>query len=87
MKSTTFLHYIWFTVDSSDRDYTKYPNPFQFVCENFSEYFKNIKVFPKLRYIGVLDDKTTETNITNWQIDKKGNKYIITLIIYHFRSY
>jgi len=45
MKSTTYLHYIGFTIDSSDRDYTKYPNPFNFVCENFSEYFKNIKVF------------------------------------------
>jgi len=50
MKSTTFLHYIGFTIDSADRDYTKYPNPFQFVCENFSEYFKNIKIF-QLIYI------------------------------------
>jgi hypothetical protein len=45
MKSTTYLQYIGFTIDSVDRDYTKYPNPFQFVCEQFSETFKNIKVF------------------------------------------
>jgi hypothetical protein len=45
MKSTTYLQYIGFTIDSADRDYTKYPNPFQFVCEQFSETFKNVKVF------------------------------------------
>jgi hypothetical protein len=45
MKSTTYLQYISFTIDSVDRDYTKYPNPFSFVCDRFSEYFKNIKVF------------------------------------------
>lgn len=45
MKSTTYLQYIGFTIDSIDRDYTKYPNPFQFVCEQFSETFKNVKVF------------------------------------------
>ena len=45
MKSATFLQYVGFTIDSIDRDYTKYPNPFQFVCEQFSETFKNIKVF------------------------------------------
>ena len=45
MKSTTYLQYIGFTIDSVDRDYTKYPNPFQFVCEQFSETFKNVKVF------------------------------------------
>lgn len=45
MKSSTYLQYIGFTIDSVDRDYTKYPNPFQFVCEQFSETFKNVKVF------------------------------------------
>jgi hypothetical protein len=45
MKSSTYLQYVGFTIDSIDRDYTKYPNPFQFVCEQFSETFKNVKVF------------------------------------------
>jgi hypothetical protein len=45
MKSTTYLQYITFTIDTSDRDYTKYPNPFDFVTDKFSEYFKNVKVF------------------------------------------
>jgi hypothetical protein len=45
MKSTTYLQYITFTIDTSDRDYTKYPNPFDFVTDKFSEYFKNVKIF------------------------------------------
>lgn len=45
MKSTTYLQYVSLTIDSADRDYTKYPNPFNFVCERFTEFFKNIKVF------------------------------------------
>ena len=45
MKSTTYLQYVTLTIDSTDRDYTKYPNPFDFVTERFSEFFKNIKVF------------------------------------------
>lgn len=45
MKSTTYLQYVTLTIDSTDRDYTKYPNPFNFVCDRFTEFFKNIKVF------------------------------------------
>jgi hypothetical protein len=45
MKSTTYLQYITFTIDTTDRDYTKYPNPFNFVTDKFSEYFKNVKIF------------------------------------------
>ena len=45
MKSTTYLQYVTLTIDSTDRDYTKYPNPFNFVSERFTEFFKNIKVF------------------------------------------
>jgi len=45
MKSTTYLQYVTLTIDSSDRDYTKYPNPFNFMTDRFTEFFKNIKVF------------------------------------------
>jgi hypothetical protein len=45
MKSTTYLQYVTLTIDSSDRDYAKYPNPFNFMTDRFSEFFKNIKVF------------------------------------------
>jgi len=45
MKSTTYLQYVTLTIDSADRDYTKYPNPFNFMTDRFTEFFKNIKIF------------------------------------------
>jgi hypothetical protein len=45
MKSTAYLQYVTLTIDSADRNYTKYPNPFNFMTELFTEFFKNIKVF------------------------------------------
>jgi hypothetical protein len=45
MKSSTYLQYVTLTIDSTDRDYTKYPNPFNFMTDRFTEFFKNIKVF------------------------------------------
>jgi len=44
-KQITYLQYVSFTIDTNDRDYSKYPNPFSFVCDRFTEYFENIKIF------------------------------------------
>ena len=41
----TFLQYVSFTIDTNDRDYLKFPNPFDFVTPIFTENFKNIKIF------------------------------------------
>jgi hypothetical protein len=44
-KPITYLQYISFTIDTNDRDYSKYPNPFSFVSDQFTEQFKNVKIF------------------------------------------
>ena len=44
-KPITQLQYVSFTLDSIDRDYSKYPNPFSFVSDRFTEQFTNIKIF------------------------------------------
>jgi hypothetical protein len=44
-KPITYLQYVAFTIDTNDRDYSKYPNPFSFVTNIFTEHFKNIKIF------------------------------------------
>ena len=44
-KQITYLQYISFTIDTNDRDYSKYPNPFSFVSDRFTEQFTNVKIF------------------------------------------
>jgi hypothetical protein len=44
-KASTYLQYVAFTIDTNDRDYSKYPNPFSFVSDRFTEYFENVKIF------------------------------------------
>lgn len=44
-KPITYLQYVAFTIDTNDRDYSKYPNPFSFVTNIFTEHFKNVKIF------------------------------------------
>lgn len=63
MKSSTYLQYVTLTIDSTDRDYTKYPNPFDFVCDRFTEFFKNIKVF-QIFYLTVPQYNLIELPIT-----------------------
>jgi len=44
-KPVTFLQYVAFTIDTNDRDYRKFPNPFDYVTPRFTEEFKNVKIF------------------------------------------
>jgi hypothetical protein len=44
-KAITYLQYVAFTIDTNNRDYDKYPNPFSFVSDRFTEYFENVKIF------------------------------------------
>jgi len=71
MKSTTYLQYVTLTIDSTDRDYTKYPNPFNFVSERFTEFFKNIKVF-QIFYLTL-----PQFNITKEELTKDPTYYDI----------
>jgi len=44
-ESVTWLQYISSTIDSKDRDYAKYPNPFNFQTSKLPEFYKNVKIF------------------------------------------
>jgi len=89
-KPITYLQYVSFTVDTNDRDYTKYPNPFNFVTNRFSEFFKNIKIFqiyyitlPQYNLIRILQPQDDNYNfmlnfITNNQVT--NNQLIIRQI-------
>ena len=44
-RPVTYLQYISFTIDTNDRDYLKYPNPFNYVTDRFTEEFTNVKIF------------------------------------------
>ncbi len=63
-KAVTFLQYISFTLDTNDRDYTKYPNPFDFVSDSFIEEFKNVKIF-QIFYLTL-----PQLNLTRVTLDK-----------------
>lgn len=64
MKSTTYLQYVTLTIDSADRDYTKYPNPFNFMTDRFTEFFKNIKVF-QIYYLTVPQFNLVQISLTH----------------------
>ena len=51
-ESVNWLQYISSTIDSKDRDYAKYPNPFNFQTSPLPEYYKNVKIF-QMYYISL----------------------------------
>jgi len=68
-KPITYLQYVAFTIDTNDRDYSKYHNPFSFVTNIFTEKFKNVKIFqifyitlPQLNLIKI--SQTIDANYT-----------------------
>ena len=63
-QSVTYLQYISSTIDSKDRDYTKYPNPFNFMTEKLPEFYKNIKIF-QMFYISLPQFNLLQQPITN----------------------
>jgi hypothetical protein len=63
-QSVTYLQYISSTIDSKDRDYTKYPNPFNFITEKLPEFYKNTKIF-QMYYISLPQFNLLQQPITN----------------------
>jgi len=49
-KPVTNIQYVVLVIDTNNRDYQKYPNPFNFVTDRFTEEFKNVKIF-QMMYI------------------------------------
>ena len=81
-KSVTYLQYISSTIDSKDRDYTKYLNPFNFITEKLPEFYKNIKIF-QMFYISLPQFNLLQESITNTSPNYADFIYMQTYLLTH----
>ena len=79
-QSVTYLQYISSTIDSKDRNYTKYPDPFNFITDKLPEFYKNIKIF-QMFYISLPQFNLLQESITSTSANYVDLVYMQTYLL------